>query len=433
MHRRLRPASNLAVALIPLLAVALACLVPGTASAQVISPACQRTCPNPVQDPAGAASCTAAVTTCQTKLGMYVSYMGQLGLGGTQHRLSSLYLDVLRPHFPGVNIDAWRFVFADRQPAGNATTDCSVTYFNNSAYVDRLRSEALSTDSDIGWLAHELWHYVQCGRIGGRDFYATMWFADLNTAFIQNADLATLHGNMPMEQDAFTNSAAILRALRTSRDRNGRLVRPITARISSLGSPVGDQINATVGTQIPFRAAITGGSTPYNISWSLKRPSDAAPVVVLQGNIDYAFTPAVGGVHEVHLRVSQEGSNLTPFMRMVRVSVPLVVQAPIATNPTSPVRSATVPRAATSTVTVRVVDATGTRGVAGATVALGTATVPDQLGTRTTDVNGNVTFTNVTIGSYQIRATRRLCTTATIQQTVSAPATSTRMTLRCRS
>jgi hypothetical protein len=99
------------------------------------------------------------------------------------------------------NLDGYRFGYSNHQPANNATTDCSKTYYNNKEFVNRLRQGRLSKSHEFIWLLHELQHYNQCKRVHGRDRYALMWFRDLGSSVL-NGDLKKIHDNMPMEKEA---------------------------------------------------------------------------------------------------------------------------------------------------------------------------------------------------------------------------------------
>ena len=102
------------------------------------------------------------------------------------------------------NLDKYRFGYSNRQQKGNATTDCSKTYYNDRPFVNRLRQGRLSGKGDFTWLLHELQHYNQCKRIGGRDRYALMWFRDLETSVIKSGNLKNIHDRMPMEKEAIS-------------------------------------------------------------------------------------------------------------------------------------------------------------------------------------------------------------------------------------
>jgi hypothetical protein len=118
----------------------------GATADGVLSPACDRPCGNPnpnLLDPnAGAqnaayAECVRQEGVCQAALTAYGTYMNQMGFAVTRRSLPQRYVDLLGPFYPHVNLANWRFGFGDRQPPGNATTDCNVTYFNDAAFVRR--------------------------------------------------------------------------------------------------------------------------------------------------------------------------------------------------------------------------------------------------------------------------------------------------------
>ena len=192
-----RPGAAAARALAAAFTLALA---PATLVAQLVSPACAETCPNPLVDPSGAAACTTRVTTCQTKLGLYNTYMGQLGAGVSRTPLNALYRQVLGAHISTAILGAYQFGRADRQPPNNSTTDCSVTYYNPSfsAYTERLAIGRLNTDAELTLLLHELAHAEQCAAVGGRDRYAAMWFREMEVAALQSGslDFAEIHAGV---------------------------------------------------------------------------------------------------------------------------------------------------------------------------------------------------------------------------------------------
>ena len=51
---------------------------------QGVTVACQRTCPDAVRFPAEASACVAEMALCQTRLGLYDTYMTQLAAGVTR-------------------------------------------------------------------------------------------------------------------------------------------------------------------------------------------------------------------------------------------------------------------------------------------------------------------------------------------------------------
>src|SRR5215204_2831457 len=127
--------------------------------AQIVFQVCRETCPDPLRDPAGFAACHARIAECESKLTAYNGYMGQLGAGATRYQLPTKYREILQPFYSS-NLGNWRFAFGDRQPPNNATTDCTVTYFNRANFVLLLRKGEL--DGGWDWLFHEIEHFNQC-------------------------------------------------------------------------------------------------------------------------------------------------------------------------------------------------------------------------------------------------------------------------------
>lgn len=199
-------------------------IAPGQARAQGV---CQETCPNPLTDPAGAAACAARISTCTLKLTLYQTYMSQLSLGAVKAQLTPLYIQILAPHFPTAGLTAWRFAWADRQPSGNSTTDCTTTYFNPSAtYANTLAQGNLTRDWEFQLLYHELAHVEQCKAMGGRDRYAKIWFSQAEVAFLRTANLMQIHDLQPMENDAEARATTLLATMRRNRNSDGAFVPP---------------------------------------------------------------------------------------------------------------------------------------------------------------------------------------------------------------
>src|SRR4030095_75966 len=174
----------------------------------------------------------------------YNIYMDQMGAGVSRHQLPDVYRDILAARYPQTNFNTFRFGFSDRQPPNNATTDCNVTYFNNSDYVDRLRNGA--ANPNWFWLLHEITHTEQCTALGGREAYSKRWWDEMDAAlnaqgikvnFLQPPDalanqigtlFAQVHDMMPMEQQATNKANALLPGLvACCTDRNGKPVRPL--------------------------------------------------------------------------------------------------------------------------------------------------------------------------------------------------------------
>jgi len=297
-------------------------LLPHTSEAQLVFQVCKETCPDPLRDPLGAAACTARIELCESKLTLYNGYMGQLGTGTTTFTLPKLYRDVLRPFYSG-NIDNYRFAFGDRQPPSNATTDCGVTYFNNAAYVDKLKNGTLDTNWD--WIFHELRHFGQCSILGSRDAYAKMWFGHLEVAFIQNNDLKTLHDRMWMENDAETYSQQMIEKTKTMRDVHNQLVRPFVVKLlNSGGTALPDESVFSIGTYA-INSRVEGGSEPIAREWWIKNPL-ATTFTRIQNGLSpdatsWQFMPTITGDWTLRLVVSQPGSNLPMASRQVVLRV----------------------------------------------------------------------------------------------------------------
>jgi hypothetical protein len=243
---------------------------------------------------------------CQIKLNLYNSYMAQLDVGVNQRSLTQLYIDILQPFYTGADLRSWRFGFGDRQPEGNATTDCSTTYFNNSEFVNSLAGGQLSSDADFAWLLHELQHYVQCNGVGGRAAYAVMWFRDLSAAFVQNADLATLHDRMPMEADADAVRDSVFAGVAPSRGTDGRFRRTMTMELRRNGQLISEPgsvqyVNQNVSQT--FAATVTGFSSPPPFTWSIRPLGHAFATATGSGpnGAELLWTPAEIGTYDIRV------------------------------------------------------------------------------------------------------------------------------------
>ena len=125
-------------------------------------------------------ACNAVVALCETKIRAFDAYMEQIDTGQPKYALPAVYQDVLRPHYPQVDLSRVRFAFSDQQPPDNATTDCNQIYFNSESYVAVLRDAA--PNPKLVWLLHELPHPEQCAAAGGRGGYAKRWWDELEVA-----------------------------------------------------------------------------------------------------------------------------------------------------------------------------------------------------------------------------------------------------------
>src|SRR5687767_1688767 len=306
-----------------LIAVVLLLLSARPAASQLVFTVCRETCPDPLRDPGGAAICHTRVAACETKLGLYNAYMGQLSAGVATHQLPATYRELLQPFYSN-NLGGWRFGFSDRQPANNATTDCAVTYFNRANFVNLLRDGNL--DGLWSWLFHELAHFDQCRILGTRDAYSKMWFGHLEVAFIQNNNLETLHDRMMMEGSAETVATRVMDRTRPLRDVNNRLVRPIAVTLkNSAGQTLGNRITIVAGASYRVVANVTGGSAPLVKSWRWMTPSNrfyamASSRVLEDGNA-FNVGGSTVGTHKVMIHVAQEQSNLVPGVKELTVEI----------------------------------------------------------------------------------------------------------------
>lgn len=207
------------------------------------------------------------------KVLLYKSYMLQLDAGVQKKSLPANYITVLAPFFTPANINNWQFGYSSRQPEGNATTDCSVTYFNDQAFVEKLAAGTLSTDAEFRWLFHELQHFVQCTLLGNRDAYAQMWFGQMDAAFIRDNDLATIHDRLPMESLADARAIIVLSSTDIFRDESGFLSILPSVNIMHNNQAVTSTLSFLRNTQLRFTANGSGGGhDPLRFTWHIKPP-----------------------------------------------------------------------------------------------------------------------------------------------------------------
>ena len=182
-------------------------VVPGAKAPQP-SPACTG---NPAQ-----------VAECQAKLKAYQGYMANLSRNVALSSLPALYVDLLKPHYPNVDLRTVQFGYSNRQQPKNATTDCSRIYFNGEDYVRKLAAGTLKNEEGENplWLYHELRHTEQCVEWGGRDFFAGRWFKDFQIGLIETrlqrdpqVFMKEVHDAQPMEVDANARMRQVEKAL----------------------------------------------------------------------------------------------------------------------------------------------------------------------------------------------------------------------------
>jgi hypothetical protein len=187
--------------------------------------------------------CNAALALCEAKIRVFGIYMAQIDARQPKYALPQIYRDILRSHYPQVDLGKVRFAFSDQQPIDNATTDCNEIYFNDAKYVAALRDAG--PNPKWPWLLHELTHVEQCSEGGGREKYALRWWRELETAVRERGETIDVfqtteqlvkqlqklylrvHGAMPMEQAADAKAEAVLADLRRCcLAEDGTLTRP---------------------------------------------------------------------------------------------------------------------------------------------------------------------------------------------------------------
>ena len=328
-------------------------MAPHNAQAQVeiVSPACDMNCPQleecAVEDLAchdrNAArlpqiqSCMQEQAACMTKLGMYNTYLGQMSLGVALTELPPLYVEVLNPFYPSINLSQWRFGVGDRQPANNATTDCDRTFFNNTDFVSTLRQASISTWQRIDWLLHELRHFAQCREVGGRDFYSRMWWDDLSETdlqgLLQTGNWIAIHDQMGMEQDAASAAQSVWTQLeRCCIDpESGELIRPLEV------GPIALSATPTAGQPVELSVPTQGGARPFRFTWRRRPPggNSLESFGTAEGPADadhWTWTPSLPGSYELFVRVEQADGEDTALEDQEQRRTVTVNRAPLAAN-----------------------------------------------------------------------------------------------------
>jgi hypothetical protein len=301
----------------------------GGRDAQGVAPACQRTCPDAARFPVEAAACVAEIAGCQTKLGLYETYMAQLNAGTTRRSLPAAYIEVLQPLYPGTPLGNYRFGFSPRQPAV-ATTDCSMTYYTTQSYVDKLAGGTLTTPGELRLLFHELQHFRQCMQAGGRGQYARMWFDQIPLNQLQTFNMQVIHDAMPMEAEArATQDSVFASVAETNRDASGRLVRSLRAVLKRGAETVGTTMTATAGEPIALTAELTGGSQPIRTLWQIRYSTGARAEIGTRDSRTLSYTPGGPGSFEILFDAFQEGTGLRDSRRVATsVQAPRTVALP---------------------------------------------------------------------------------------------------------
>jgi len=315
-----------AVIAITLLAVgALTAPVEGERNTQkLLAAACERPCPEGLQ----LAACLSEIALCQTKVGLYETYMSQLGAGASLKTLPAAYVQVLQPLYSGVTLQAYLYGYSPRQ-AAVATTDCGTTYYTTQSFVDKVAAGTLSTAAELKLLFHELEHYRQCMNAGGRSHYARMWFEQIPLSQLQTFNMKTIHDAMPMEMQASTRQEAVFTAVSASnRDASGRLVPSLQIALKRGTETIGQTMSAQAGSPMTLTAEITGGSQPIRTLWQWRYSTGALVEIGTRDSRTLTYTPS-GGSGELLFDAFQETTGLRASRRVaVTAQVPTAIALP---------------------------------------------------------------------------------------------------------
>jgi len=391
------------------LGATLSAVAAGDREVQGVTMACQRTCPDAARFPAEAAACVAEMALCQTRLGLYDTYMTQLGAGVIKRQLPPAYAEVLQAFYPGAPLANYRFGFSPRQLAV-ATTDCSITYYTTQAFVDKVASGTLTAPNEFKLLFHEIHHYRQCMQAGGRNQFAKMWFDQIPLNKLQTFDMHIIHDAMPMEGQANAAQETIFASVAESnRDASGRLVPPMKVVLKRGTETVGSTLTAQPGTPLNLTAELTGGSTPIKSLWQLRYSTGALVEIGARDSRTLSHTFTGVGSYELLFSAFQEGTGLRASQRVAAsVQQPLTVAVP----ERSALDNVTLGKR-TLRVTLRNTRATALAG----TVCIGDSSDTNRLGQSTT--------TSEAPASFQVAAAMPLVITATAPGYIGATRTLT--------
>jgi hypothetical protein len=309
--------------------VTLTAVAAGDRAVQGVAVACQRTCPDAARFPVEAAACVAEMGLCQTRLGLYDTYMTQLGAGVNRRSLPEAYAGVLQAFYPGAPLGNYRFGVSPRQPAV-ATTDCSMTYYTTQSYVDKVASGTLTTPNEFKLLFHEIHHYRQCMQAGGRNQFAKMWFDQIPLNKLQTFDMHIIHDAMPMEGQANSAQETIFTSVAGSnQDASGRLVPSMRVVLKRGAETVGSTLTANPGTPLNLTAELTGGSTPIKSLWQLRYSTGALVEIGARDSRTLSYTFTGVGSYELLFSAFQEGTGLRASQRVAAsVQQPLTMTVP---------------------------------------------------------------------------------------------------------
>lgn len=285
----------------------LAVLAPGTALA--VSEACEEDC-RWYDVP-----CQNRERECEGRLDSYRTFMDQIGSNVTLYGLPALYVELLRPHYPNVDLTAVRFGRSRKLLIGGMT-DCNTIYFASESYVDKVRNGTLGRNDEPKLLYHELTHTEQCAQRGGRDYYADMWWDELSDAKLEalrheNINPQFVHDLMPMEEDAAARATDVLAALPDG------LVRSVSIAAFTASATSPQPLNTT----ITWRAQASGGRGAIEYSFEVRLAGATMALQPFGSDNTFSWTPMQEGSYVVRARARQAN----PLRPEFEVTVPFEI------------------------------------------------------------------------------------------------------------
>ncbi|HYP53622.1 MAG TPA: hypothetical protein VEQ42_08780, partial [Pyrinomonadaceae bacterium] len=248
--------------------------------------------------------CKDREANCVFKLNKYKAYMVLIGAGAPVAPLPAVYVTVLQPFYPALNLNDVSVAYSPRQLNSIAITDCYTVYFNDLTYFSRVRDAALTKGvDDHKRLYHELTHAEQCAAGGGRDNYAVRWWGELDVAFVNNPDPLMLHDSMPMEGEADARADFV----------DDELVDGLLPQLFISGMRADRASPVTVNSDVTLTAeAGEGGSAEFAFDVRLE-PSGVttARQAFGSGNV-FRWWPAEEGRYRVTASVRRRGLLLPP-------------------------------------------------------------------------------------------------------------------------
>jgi len=165
-------------------------------------------------------------------LAVYKRYLKSLNAGNIKP-LHSRLVKEFQPHFT-VKLNTLSVALAADSAIGPGITDCSVMYFSDAKFVNKLvTGQQLGDEDNVMYLLHALRHAQHCQGMGGRDIFAREWFKAVpikvskkqrkiepvlikTVKDIRAKDMEYLHELMPIEEDAVSYSISMLPVIQSS-------------------------------------------------------------------------------------------------------------------------------------------------------------------------------------------------------------------------